>query len=64
LSGFNPGTAEAGVAIPCVVMFAFGFYSGGGDMAGCYERGLSKVCHKCVSNVHKGLIMIVLKHLG
>jgi hypothetical protein len=54
-SRFNPTSAGAGIAVPSIMMFASGFYIWG--HAGSYAGDLSKLCHKCVTDVHKRLII-------
>jgi len=57
MSRFNPTPAEAGIVVPRVVKVTSAFYTMGdtGEYKGCYVSGLSKLCHKCGTNVHKRL---------
>jgi len=54
-------SAGAGVAVSSVVILASGFYTGG--HVSCYMGGLSKPCHKFVTDVWKRLMYVNLVNL-
>jgi hypothetical protein len=54
-SGCKLASAETGIAVPSIMMFASVFHIGGD--ADCYAGGLSKLCHKHVNDVCTSLML-------
>jgi len=53
LSGFNPVSAETGVAVPSIVRFVSGFCAE--EHMGCSDCVISELCDKCVIDIEKRL---------
>jgi hypothetical protein len=54
LLSFNPVSAWSGVTVPVAEIFVSTFYSG--ECASGSGDHLSKLCHKCMTDVSKRLI--------